>query len=66
MIAPRAIADILGLQDDVHTMAELDDAVARGLSKQSVLRVVTRIAWERHCARRAVRSSLPHFAERAA
>jgi putative toxin-antitoxin system antitoxin component (TIGR02293 family) len=44
MIAPRAIADILGLQDDVHTMAELDDAVARGLSKQSVLRVVTRIA----------------------
>ena len=44
MIAPRAIADILGLQNDVQTMAELDDAIASGLSKQSVVRVVSRIA----------------------
>jgi len=44
MIAPRAIADILGLQSEVQTMAELDDAIARGLSKHSVVRVVSRIA----------------------
>lgn len=44
MIAARAIADILGLQNEVQTMAELDDAIARGLSKQSVVRVVSRIA----------------------
>jgi putative toxin-antitoxin system antitoxin component (TIGR02293 family) len=44
MIAPRAIADILGLHHEVQTMAELDDAIASGLSKQSVVRVVSRIA----------------------
>jgi hypothetical protein len=36
MIAPRAIADIFGLQSEVQTFAELDNAIARGLFKQSV------------------------------
>jgi hypothetical protein len=39
MIAPCAIADILGLQSEVQTMAELDNAIASGLPKQSVVRV---------------------------
>ena len=44
MIAPGAIAGILGIQDEVRTVADLDSAVSRGLSKQSVVRVVSRIA----------------------
>ena len=44
MIEPEAIADILGIQDEVHTVADLDGVVSRGLSKQSVIRVVARIA----------------------
>jgi len=44
MIAPGAIAGILGIQDEVRTVADLDSAVLRGLSKQSVVRVVSRIA----------------------
>jgi putative toxin-antitoxin system antitoxin component (TIGR02293 family) len=44
MIEPQAIADILGIRDEVRTVTDLDGAVSRGLSKQSVLRVVTRIA----------------------
>jgi putative toxin-antitoxin system antitoxin component (TIGR02293 family) len=44
MIAPAAIAGILGIQDEVRTVADLDGAVSRGLSKQSVVRVVSRIA----------------------
>ena len=43
MIAPAAIAGILGIQDEVRTVADLDGAVSRGLSKQSVVRVVSRI-----------------------
>jgi putative toxin-antitoxin system antitoxin component (TIGR02293 family) len=43
MIAPTAIAGILGIQDEVRTVADLDGAVSRGLSKQSVVRVVSRI-----------------------
>jgi putative toxin-antitoxin system antitoxin component (TIGR02293 family) len=44
MIAPGAIAKILGIQDEVRTVADLDGAVSRGLSEQSVVRVVSRIA----------------------
>ncbi len=44
MIAPKAVAGILGIQHPVHTMGELDDIVSRGLSKQAVTRVVDRIA----------------------
>jgi putative toxin-antitoxin system antitoxin component (TIGR02293 family) len=44
MIEPEAIADILGIQGEVHTVADLDGAVSRGLSIQSVVRVVARIA----------------------
>jgi len=46
MIAPEAIADILGIgiEDKVRTVADLDNAVSRGLSKQSVVRLVSRIA----------------------
>jgi putative toxin-antitoxin system antitoxin component (TIGR02293 family) len=51
MIAPGAIADILGIQDEVRTVADLDGAVSRGLSKQSVVRVVSRIALSEKGAR---------------
>jgi putative toxin-antitoxin system antitoxin component (TIGR02293 family) len=44
MIEPEAIADILGIQGEIHTVADLDGAVSRGLPKQSVVRVVARIA----------------------
>lgn len=43
MIAPGAIAKILGIQDEVRTVADLDGAVSCGLTKQSVVRVVSRI-----------------------
>jgi putative toxin-antitoxin system antitoxin component (TIGR02293 family) len=51
MIEPEAIADILGIQGEVHTVADLDGAVSRGLSKQSVVRVVARIALNDRAAR---------------
>jgi putative toxin-antitoxin system antitoxin component (TIGR02293 family) len=51
MIEPEAIADILGIQGEVHTVADLDDAVSRGLSKQAVVRVVARIALNDRAAR---------------
>jgi putative toxin-antitoxin system antitoxin component (TIGR02293 family) len=51
MIEPEAIADILGIQGEVHTVADLDVAVSRGLSKQSVVRVVARIALNDRAAR---------------
>ena len=44
MIAPEAVAGILGIQKEVHSIADLDTAVSRGLRKQSVLRLVSRIA----------------------
>jgi putative toxin-antitoxin system antitoxin component (TIGR02293 family) len=51
MIAAGAIANILGIQDDVRTVADLDGAVSRGLSKQAVVRVVSRIALNEKGAR---------------
>jgi putative toxin-antitoxin system antitoxin component (TIGR02293 family) len=51
MIAAAAIANILGIQDDVRTVADLDGAVSRGLSKQAVVRVVSRIALNEKSAR---------------
>jgi len=50
MIAPASIADILGI-GDVQTVADLDGAVSRGLSKLSVSRVVSRIALTERDAR---------------
>lgn len=44
MIEPAAIADILGIRKEVHTLNDLDRAVSRGLSKTSVTRLVTRLA----------------------
>src|SRR5450631_2702965 len=51
MITPGAIANILGIQDEVRTVSDLDGAVSRGLSKQSVVRVVSRIALNNKAAR---------------
>jgi putative toxin-antitoxin system antitoxin component (TIGR02293 family) len=50
MITPTAIANILGIQH-VRTVSDLDGAVSRGLSKQSVVRVVSRIALDDKAAR---------------
>ena len=44
MISAGAIAHILGIHADVRTVRDLDGAVSRGLPKQSVMRVVARIA----------------------
>lgn len=44
MIAPEAIAHILGLGAGVRTIGDLDGLVARGLSKGAVTRVVARAA----------------------
>ena len=44
MIAPAAIASILGMKSGIQTLADLDSAVSRGLQKQSVVRLVARIA----------------------
>lgn len=43
MIAATSIAGILGISK-VHTVADLDGAVSRGLQKESVTRVVARMA----------------------
>lgn len=43
MISPGAIADILGISDEVGTVGDLDRAVTRGFSKQAVLRMVARV-----------------------
>ncbi len=51
MIAPNAIANILGIEADVRTLGELDGAVTRGLLKNSVLRVVARASGDRKSAR---------------
>lgn len=44
MISPNAIAHILGIHEEVRTVRDLDGAVSHGLSKQSLTRVVTRVA----------------------
>jgi putative toxin-antitoxin system antitoxin component (TIGR02293 family) len=44
MIALGEIAGILGIEDEVRTLSDLDSAVSRGLPKQSVVRLVSRIA----------------------
>ena len=51
MIAPAAIASILGLGAEVCTLHQLDGAVARGLSKESVTRVVVRVSHDKRAAR---------------
>ena len=50
MVQTRAVASILGLAE-VSSMGELDGAVARGLSKAAVERVVARLARDRKEAR---------------
>ncbi len=50
MVAAESIAGILGLPK-VHTIADLDGAVSRGLQKTSVTRLVTRIALSQREAR---------------
>jgi putative toxin-antitoxin system antitoxin component (TIGR02293 family) len=44
MIATEAVAGILGIEQEVHSVADLDRAVLNGLDKKSVVRVVSRIA----------------------
>jgi putative toxin-antitoxin system antitoxin component (TIGR02293 family) len=51
MIAPQAIALILGIGGTVSSLSELDGAVSRGLSKQSVTRLVSRAAVDPKAAR---------------
>ena len=43
MIEPNSIAEILGIRAKVHTIADLDGAVSRGLEKRSVVRLVSRL-----------------------
>lgn len=51
MIEPVAIAAILGLGAEIRTLHELDGAIARGLSKESVTRVVVRVSHDESAAR---------------
>ncbi len=44
MIATEAVAGILGIEQEVHSVADLDRAVLHGLDKKSVVRLVSRIA----------------------
>lgn len=43
MIEPNSIAEILGIRTKVHTIADLDGAVSRGLEKRSVVRLISRL-----------------------
>jgi putative toxin-antitoxin system antitoxin component (TIGR02293 family) len=43
MIAPEAIAKILGLESSVHTVSDLDTAVSAGLPKRSLERLSVRV-----------------------
>ena len=43
MIAPESIAEILGLGASVHTLMELDTAVAAGLPKRTLERLSARL-----------------------
>jgi putative toxin-antitoxin system antitoxin component (TIGR02293 family) len=51
MIEPVAIANILGIQDEVRTVADLDGAVSRGLPRQAVTLLVARMAVDAREAR---------------
>ncbi len=51
MIATEAVAGILGIEQDVHSVADLDRAILHGLDKKSVVRVVSRIALNERDAR---------------
>lgn len=44
MVSPIATANILGIQSEVRTVRDLDGVVSHGLSKQSLTRVVARVA----------------------
>lgn len=43
MIPPGAIAHILSISEEVATLGDLEKTVTSGFSKQTVLRVVTRV-----------------------
>jgi putative toxin-antitoxin system antitoxin component (TIGR02293 family) len=43
MIAPESIAEILGLTASIHTVHELESAVAAGLPKRSLERLAARL-----------------------
>jgi putative toxin-antitoxin system antitoxin component (TIGR02293 family) len=43
MIAPESIAEILGLKASIHTIHELESAVAAGLPKRSLERLAARL-----------------------
>jgi putative toxin-antitoxin system antitoxin component (TIGR02293 family) len=59
MVEPAAVANILGLREKISTLLQLDDAVSRGLSKQSITRVVTRLAANERDARTLRNSLVP-------
>jgi putative toxin-antitoxin system antitoxin component (TIGR02293 family) len=59
MVEPAAVANILGLRGKVSSLLQLDDAVSRGLSKQSITRVVTRLAANERDARTLRNSLVP-------
>lgn len=51
MVITQAIAGVLGLPGRMRTVQDLDSAVARGLSKDSVTRVVARLSADSKQAR---------------
>ena len=51
MVITQAIAGVLGLPGKTRTVQELDSAVARGLSKDAVTRVVARLSADSKQAR---------------
>ena len=50
MIAPKSIAEILGLGASIHTVTELETAVSAGLPKRSLERLSARLYTDRRTA----------------
>ena len=50
MIAPESIAEILGLQDSIRSVSDLEAAVSAGLPKRSLERLSARLHLDRRIA----------------
>ena len=51
MVPTETIADVLGIPGNIRSVVDLDLAIARGLGKESVTRVVARLTTDRKQAR---------------
>lgn len=59
MIAAEKVAEVMGLRQPIHSLAELSAVVARGLPKSALRACVERVVADRHEQRRMIYAIVP-------